>query len=135
MRLFPFMTRGADTSTLITINTHKEYGFDFQKGKLTNKVLEGKEALKVWIYKTLLTTRYTYPIYSWDYGQDLDELIGQGYEKGFIESEVERRIKECLLVNDKITGCTNFEISLINDSLKISFTAQTVFGEVTINDI
>ena len=133
MSLFPFMTRGADTSTLTTIDTHKEYAFSFEDGKLIGKVLEGKEALKVWIYKTLLTTRYIYPIYTWDYGQDLDELIGKGYEKGFIESEVERRIKECLLVNDKITSCSNFEINLVNDNLQVSFTAETVYGEVAIN--
>ena len=132
MSLFPFMTRGADTRTLIAIDTHKEYAFSFEDSKLTGKILEGKEALKVWIYKALLTTRYTYPIYTWDYGQDLDELIGQGYEKGFVESEVERRIKECLL-NDKIRGCSNFEISLVNDNLKVSFTVETIYGEVAIN--
>ena len=133
MSLFPFMTRGADTSTLKIVDTHKEYAFSFEDGKLTGKVLEGKEALKVWIYKALLITRYTYPIYTWDYGQDLDELIGQGYEKGFIESEVERRIKECLLVNKKIKGCSNFEISLLNDNLQVSFTVETVYGEVAID--
>lgn len=133
MSLLPFMTKGADTSIVTKLDTHKEYGFSFEDGKLTGKVLEGKEALKVWIYKTLLTTRYTYPIYTWDYGQDLDELISKGYEKGFIESEVERRIKECLLVNEKIKGCSDFEISLLNDNLQVSFTVETIYGEVAIN--
>ena len=133
MSLFPFMTRGADTTMLKIVDTHKEYAFNFEEGKLIGKVLEGKEALKVWIYKALLTTRDTYPIYTWDYGQDLDELIGRGYEKGFIESEVERRIKECLLVNEKIKGCNNFEISLLNDNLQVSFTVETIYGEVAIN--
>lgn len=92
MSLFPFMTRGADTSTIRTIDTYKEYEYNFEEGTLTGKVLEGKEALKMWIYRALLTKRYIYPIYSWDYGQDLEELIGQGCETDFIKSEVERRI-------------------------------------------
>ena len=125
------MIREVDTST--TINTYYEYEYDFEQNKLTGKVLKDKEALKMWIYKALRTPRYTHPIYSWDYGQDLDELVGLGYEVDYIKSEVERRVTECLLVNDRITRCHNFEINLINDTLQITFTAETTFGEVTIN--
>ena len=114
-------------------NIYREYEFDFNTGQLTGKILEGKAALKMWIYKALLTNRYAYPIYSWDYGQDLEELIGQGYETDFIKSEVERRVQECLLINEHIKGCSNFDINLINDQLQISFTVNTTFGEVAIN--
>ena len=131
MSLFPFMRSGVEAVQPIT--NYKEYEFDFNNSILTGKLVEGKEALKMWIYKALLTNRYNYPIYSWDYGQDLEELIGQGYEHDFIKSEVERRIQDCLLVNKRITRCHSFEINLINDSLQISFTVDTPFGEVTIN--
>lgn len=130
MSLFPFMIQ---EEQITTPTTHKEYEFDFNTGQLTGKILEGKEALKMWIYKTLLTPRYIYPIYSWDYGQDLEELIGQGYETDFIKSEVERRIQECLMINTHIKGCHSFDISLVNDTLQISFTVNTTFGEVAIN--
>lgn len=133
MSLFPFMTRGADTSTIKTIDTYEEYEYSFVERKLTGKILQGKEALKMWVYKALLTQRYAYPIYSWDYGQDLDELIGQGYEADYIKSEVERRVQECLTINDHITRCYSFDINLINDTLHITFTADTTFGEEIIN--
>ncbi|MDU6361342.1 MAG: DUF2634 domain-containing protein [Clostridiales bacterium] len=132
MSLFPFMNK-REESLLTTPTLHKEYDFDFATGQLTGKTLEGKEALKVWIYKTLLTKRYRYLIYSWDYGQDLEEIIGQDYEKGLIVSEVERRIKDCLLINDKIKSCTNFNIQLINDQLNVEFKVNTIYGEVDIN--
>ena len=131
MSLFPFLK--GDIGETKPITTYKEYEFDFINNTLTGKLLEGKEALKMWIYKALLTKRYVYPIYSWDYGQDLDELIGQGYETDYIKSEVERRIQECLMVNERIIRCHSFEINLINDRLQVSFTAETTFGEVTIN--
>ena len=131
MSLFPFMR--SDTEEVGHITTYQEYEFDFNTNTFTGKLLEGKEALKMWIYKAILTPRYTHFIYSWDYGQDLDELIGQGYEQDYIKSEVERRITECLLVNEKITRCHGFDINLINDTLHITFTAETIFGEVTIN--
>nr|WP_303244412.1 DUF2634 domain-containing protein [uncultured Cellulosilyticum sp.] len=131
--LFPFMATSEDNEQVTTSNTYKEYDFDFEKCVLTGKIVEGKEAVKVWIYKALMSKRYIHDIYSWDYGHDLEELIGQGYDKGFIESEVERRIKDCLSVNEKIEGCTGFDISFVNDKLNVSFTANTVFGEVAIN--
>ncbi len=131
MSLFPFMRNDIEETKLIT--TYKEYEFDFQNNTLAGRILEGKTALKMWIYKALLTKRYIYPIYSWDYGQDLDELIGQGYENDYIKSEVERRIQECLMIKEHIKGCHSFDINLINDQLQISFTVDTTFGEVTIN--
>ena len=130
MSLFPFMSEQVE---LKNNDIYKEYELDFNTGQLTGKILEDKAALKMWIYKALLTNRYVYPIYSWDYGQDLEELIGRGYETDFIKSEVERRVQECLMINEHIKGCSNFDISLINDQLQISFTVNTTFGEVAIN--
>lgn len=130
MSLFPFMSEQVESKNT---DTYKEYEFDFNTGQLTGKILEGEAALKMWIYKALLTKRYIYPIYSWDYGQDLDELIGQGYENDYIKSEVERRVQECLMINEHIKGCHSFETNLINDSLQINFTVDTTFGEVAIN--
>lgn len=132
MSLFPFLLRNIEEVTE-SVTTYKEYEFDFHTGKLTGKILEGKEALKMWVYKALLTKRYIYPIYSWDYGQDLEELIGQGYETDFIKSEAERRIQECLMINEHIKGCHSLNINLVNDTLQISFTVNTTFGEVPIN--
>ena len=63
----------------------------------------------------------------------MEELIGKGYETDFIKSEVRRRIQDCLMVNEHIKGCHSFEVHLINDALKISFTVDTTFGEVNIN--
>ena len=130
MSLFPFMFEQVESENN---DIYKEYEFDFNTSQLTGKILEDKAALKIWIYKTLLTQRYIYPIYSWDYGQDLEELIGQGYEADFIKSEVERRIQECLMINDYIMRCHSFNVNHINDTLHITFIADTTFGEVTIN--
>ncbi len=130
MSLFPFMAEQVETKNN---DIYNEYEFDFNTGELTGKILNGKAALRMWIYKAILTKRYTYPIYSWDYGQDLDELIGKGYETDYIKSEVERRVQECLMINEHIKRCHSFEINLINDRLQINFTAETIFGEVAIN--
>ena len=130
MSLFPVMK---SVEEKVQPKPHKEYQFDFKHGTLTGKKVSDKEALKVWIYKALHTPRYKHVIYSWDYGQDLEEIIGQGYEKGFINSEVERRIKDCLLIHPHIKDCTNFNIQLHEDQLQVQFTILTIYGEVTID--
>lgn len=132
MSLFPFI-RSVEEQAIPTPKAYKEYECNFEAGKLTGRLLEGKEALRMWIYKALLTQRYRYTIYSWDYGQDLEEIIGQHYEKGFIQSEVERRIKDCLTIHPHIKDCTHFNIQLHEDQLQVQFTTLTTYGEVTIN--
>ena len=59
----------------------------------------------------------------------MDELIGQAYEVDYIKSEVERKMQNCLMVNERIKRCHSFEIELINDRLQVSFTVDTTFGE------
>lgn len=65
----------AQTASVIEIP--KEYGIDFTTGQLTGQIVEGIEAIKVWIWNCLHTQRFRYPIYSWDYGADLEQYIGQ----------------------------------------------------------
>ena len=120
MSLFPFMSEQVEIKNN---DIYKEYEFDFNTGQLTGKILEDKAALKMWIYKVLLTSRYVHPIYSWDYGQDLEELIGRGYEKGFIKTTTyfERAEKEVNLDKEEaIKTATeqltkSFERTLSND--------------------
>ena len=66
MSLFPFMAEQVETKNN---DIYKEYEFDFNTGHLTGRILEGKAALKMWIYKALLTKRYMYSIYSWIMGK------------------------------------------------------------------
>lgn len=76
----------------------REVAWDFEKDepileKGDFKIIEKKEALKVWIYKCIKTNRYEHEIYSLEYGTELSELIGQKYTKGLTESEASRFIK------------------------------------------
>ena len=66
------------TQTADTIEIPKEYSIDFATGQLTGKIVEGIEAIKVWVWLCLRTQRFRYPIYSWSYGTDMEQYIGQG---------------------------------------------------------
>lgn len=112
------------------IKPPREYGVDFSTGQLTGGIVEGKEAIKVWIWLALQTPRYRHYIYTWDYGNEFEELIGRGYTEEYTEAEAQRMTEDCLLVNGDIQGITGFGVSMENDGLTISFMANTIYGGI-----
>ena len=112
------------------IKQPKEYGIDFKTGQLTGGIVEGKEAVKVWIWLALQTPRYRYYIYTWDYGNEFEDLIGHGYTDEYIEAEAQRMTEDCLLVNEHIQGITEFRTDRTGGTLTITFTANTIYGDI-----
>ena len=83
------------------------------------------------IYKILLTERYQYLIYSWNYGIELKDLFGKPISYCCVE--LERRIKEALLQDTRITNVYNFEFENPKfETVLVKFIADTIFGEVNI---
>lgn len=117
----------------------KEFQWDFETNNFivdengNFKVVEGKKALEVWIYKTLLTNRYEHEIYSWDYGTELIKLVGQKFTRGLTESESFRFVKEALMINPYINDVINKGVSFIDDTVNISIYVDSVYGEVEID--
>ena len=97
-----------------------KYGFVFYKN----------EAIKVWIYKAIKTNRYQYEIYSWDYGSEIESLIGKGFEIGFIKSETQRYIEEALLINPYITKINKIDVEFSKDVLTAYVDLETVYGRL-----
>ncbi|WP_234703494.1 DUF2634 domain-containing protein, partial [Clostridioides difficile] len=116
----------------------REVAWDFEKDepileKGDFKIIEKKEALKVWIYKCIKTNRYEHEIYSLEYGTELSELIGQKYTKGLTESEASRFIKEALLINPYILEVSVRSANFNRDILSANVKVSTIYGEVEIN--
>lgn len=107
----------------------REYEINFETGQLTGKIVEGYDAVLVWAWLALQTSRYRYYIYSSDYGQEYENLVGKNYSKELTESEIERMTEECLTVNPYISGITNFECTKNEDKITVSFTIKTDFGD------
>jgi hypothetical protein len=112
----------------------KELAFDFETGDFIYedgkpKVVEGIEALKVWIEKAIRTARYRFPIYSFDYGCEIEEIIGLDLSRSVLESEVPRVIREALIYDDRIQDVRDFVIERGGDWLKVTFTVITTLGD------
>jgi hypothetical protein len=90
--------------------------------------VDEREAMAQAIYLILNTERYEYLIYSWDYGIESVDLIGQPVS--FVMPELKRRITEALMQDTRITGVDNFQFSNLKGKVQASFTVSTIFGEV-----
>ncbi len=137
MGLFPFATDAeiALITPEVTASSIREYGLDFKSGRLTGKIVEGVDALCVWAYLALKAKRYRWVIYSWGYGDEVYDLIGNSYSEEYLRSECRRYMEECLFENEHITGIEDLEVSQIKDVLYIKFRMITDVGskEVEIN--
>lgn len=102
--------------------------------KLTTSKIQGLTddlgALEQAIYKVLNTEKYEYPIYSFNYGIELESLIGK--DRVYVQIELKRRIKECLLQDERIQSVDNFRYVLIGDELLCTFDVQSIYGNLTI---
>ena len=135
MSLFPFISNNVDE---VKVNNnfplYKEVAWDFEKDTpiLENgdfKIVEGNNAIKVWTYKALLTPRYNYSIYSWDYGSELMGLIGKAYTPSLTKEESKRYIKEALLINPYILEVNVVDTSFNNGLLSADIKLLTIYGE------
>ncbi len=113
-----------------SLTVPKEYGIDFDTGQMTGKIVEGKEAIKVWIWNCLHTSRFRYGIHSWDFGWDPEEYVGKAVTAEYIQADAQTEIEEALMMNPYITGIDDFNAVKEDDRLTVTFTALTAFGDV-----
>ena len=135
--IFPFINGddGIPDNNYIDLPVYKECAWDFENDKAifvdgSPKIVYKNEAIKVWIYKAIKTNRYQHEIYSWDYGSEIESLIGKGFEIGFIKSETQRYIEEALLINPYITKINKIDVEFNKDVLTAYVDLETVYGRL-----
>lgn len=129
------LTDTTDLQATVELPVFKELAFDFETGQLKTRggqyyYVEKNEAIKIWIYKALFTSRYTYLAYDTNYGNEIYTLIGRYLEKQLLYSELRRMIEEALLCNPYITSLSDFDISQEGSKVICNFAVNTVYGNV-----
>lgn len=141
MSIFPMISppedQGAQSQTLPLC---REVGWDyvndvpiFRDGEPV--VVEGKEALKVWIWRALRTPRFKYEIYTWAYGSEFESLLGQAYSDAVKTAEAPRYLRECLIINPYIKEVKDITVTFEAAKLTVKGTAVTIYGEVNFNAV
>lgn len=105
----------------------KNYRMNNEQQTVRGKV-DNLEAVRQAVFKILNTERYQYLIYSWDYGIELLDLFGEPLS--YVCPELERRITEALLQDDRIESVDGFDFETSGNTVKAMFTVHTVFGNI-----
>lgn len=113
----------------------KELALNFDTGQLLTNggqyyYVEKNEALKIWIWKSLKASRFTYLAYSSDYGNEINTLVGRYLAKPLLYSELKRMVEEALLCNPYIISITNFQTEQQGSKVICTFEVNTIYGSV-----
>jgi hypothetical protein len=126
-----FLPNTGDDLNLIEFSIAQQpsytYKLDIEKNRVKG-MTDGADAMLQTIYLILSVERYAYPIYSYNYGVELEDLIGK--PKDYVMSEVKRRITEALIQDDRINSVDGWEFSTTKKSVIVTFTVHTIYGDV-----
>jgi len=127
--MIPSANRPEETYVVVNHPT-KTYSLEVENDRI-RKMTDGLKAMEQFIFKLVNTERYKYPIYNWNYGIELNDLIGK--QILFCKAEIPRRIEEALSVDDRVISVRNFEYLDTNDKniLHVTFTVETIYGDIT----
>lgn len=103
----------------------RTYKLDFARGRVAG-MTDGLDAVKQAAFKILQTDRYQYEIYSFNYGHELNRLIGG--DPRLVRSEASRMIREALLQDDRISSVSDIQVMIGEDSLTATFTVISDAG-------
>ena len=135
MSIFPFISPEALTAEQKSeLPMFREYAYDFENNRLLLRngntyLVEGNEALRIWIFKALTTERFRYTAYDFDFGSEIHTLIGGRVNSDIALSELKRFIIEALMVNPYIEALSNFHFSQSGSGVTVEFDCLTVYGE------
>lgn len=115
------------------IDIPREYGINYDTGELTGEIVEGLEAIKVWIWLTLQVERYRFSIYPWEHGVELEQYLVGNYSAEYITDAMQFSIKDALTEHEHILDINNFNVSVQGSKLTMSFHVETDLGGIDIN--
>lgn len=105
----------------------RSYHFDLDAHHIRG-FTDQREVMKQAIYLIIYTERYQYPIYSWNYGAELGDLLGK--PTSYVLPEIKRRVTEALLQDDRITGTDSWEFEVKRSVVTATFTVRTIWGDI-----
>lgn len=115
---------------------YTEWAVDWERGGFALRdgapyTVSGTEALQIWVYCALhpQSRRFACSAHSPDYGNELEELLGSGGDRGILESRLRRLFREALCVSPYITGVDGFAFTQRGSIVTVRFTVHTVYAD------
>lgn len=89
---------------------------------------DGYEAVRQAVEIILNTERFKWQIYEPSSGVGYAGLFGQ--DSGYVAIELQRQIREALMMDDRVLGISGFTYTFDDGVLSATFTVDTVYGEL-----
>lgn len=124
----PTLPEGMD---IYSLTSQQQPSKTWNINKDTNRIqgeTDGQAAVRQAVEIILNVERFRWQIYQPYSGMQWDGLIGQ--DPGYVASELQRRITEALLMDDRVRGISDFTYSVSGNTLNASLTVNTVYGEI-----
>ncbi len=104
------------------------WGIDQETKRITGEV-DGLTAAAQAVAAILQIERFSFQIYKPYTGTLFSGLVG--LDAGYVMSELQRRITDALLVDDRIKSVDGFVFSQSGSALSVTFSVSTVYGDTT----
>lgn len=118
---------GFDTDIQLTSRPSRTWIIDRQTMQV-GYMDEGLEAVRQAVEIALNVDRFRWQIYNTNFGNELNDLIGD--DADYIKSEFQRMVDDALSVDDRVIDTSDYTFSVDGDSITITFTVNTVFGQL-----
>ena len=119
---------GFDTDIVIASQPSKTWIID----RSTMQVAymdDGLEAVRQAVEIALDVERFRWTIYSANFGSELDDLVGQ--DEALITAEIPRLVEGALSQDDRVVQVEDYVFTRTGpDSMHVSFTVRTVYGDL-----
>lgn len=92
-------------------------------------LVHGNEALKVWIYWTLLNERFRYAVNSAQYGTELYTALGYPLSNAAKRDEIRRFVVEALMVCPYIIAVEQVDIAMDGQTLRLDIRVESVYKD------
>lgn len=98
-------------------------------GKPSTGKIDGQAAMEQAVFLILQTERFRHAIYSWNYGTELEPLIGDS-DPDLLQIELEQAIEDALLADDRVLQVTDFSVTRGKGVWTVQFTVVTSEGDL-----
>jgi len=116
---------------------YQEWAVDWEQGCFALRngspyLLSGNPALQIWVRCALHpgSVRFVHSAHSAEYGNRLTAILGSYTDRGILESQLRREIRETLLVSPYIKDVDDFSFSYEGSRLTAVFTVHTIYDDM-----
>lgn len=125
----PEIDLNIQSPTTEEIETSFTYNLDFNTGRIIGTT-EGISAIEQFVEKSILTARDKFLIYNGNYGSEISAILSSSGSESLLETELTRVITEALIYDERIINVRDFEFNFQFDEGYVTFTVDTIFGEI-----